>query len=62
MSVSSTTRKRRIGEIENIHYCFCNKEEFRKDIDNGMFFVTSNNPPETTKNVAKQILLAFMGC
>lgn len=37
LSVSSTTRKPREGEINGINYFFTTLEEFQKDIDNGNF-------------------------
>jgi len=36
-SISTTTRKPRVGEKEGIDYFFVSKEEFKKDIDDGCF-------------------------
>ncbi len=36
-SVSVTTRKKREGEIEGVNYHFVTKEEFEKDINDGIF-------------------------
>ncbi|MBP3820960.1 guanylate kinase [bacterium] len=37
LSVSCTTRKPRVGEIDGIHYFFITKEEFEKNILEGKF-------------------------
>ncbi|MFA7069665.1 MAG: guanylate kinase [Sulfurimonas sp.] len=36
-SISTTTREPREGEIDGVHYYFVSKDEFVKDIKNGLF-------------------------
>lgn len=36
-SISTTTRNPRVGEEDGVDYLFTSKEEFQKDIDEGMF-------------------------
>ena len=37
LSISCTTRYRREGEIDKVHYYFISKEEFRSKIEEGDF-------------------------
>lgn len=41
-SISSTTRAKREGEIDGVHYHFIGKEEFEKGIENGQFLEYAN--------------------
>ena len=41
-SISTTTRKRRDGEVDGRDYYFVSKEEFEKDIKEGMFLEWAN--------------------
>ena len=36
-SISTTTRTKREGEVEGVHYHFVSKEEFKREIDEEMF-------------------------
>jgi len=38
-SVSHTTRQPRVGEVDGVHYHFCNKEFMQDKIDEGGFFI-----------------------
>jgi guanylate kinase len=38
-SVSHTTRQPRAGEVDGVHYHFCNKEFMQDKIDEGGFFI-----------------------
>ena len=67
LSISVTTRKPRVGEIEGIDYCFVTKEEFQNGIKdnkfleyaevNGEFYGTPYNNIEIAKQKDKILLL-----
>lgn len=37
LSISATTRQPRPGEVDGVNYFFTNKEEFKKEVENGEF-------------------------
>ena len=41
-SISTTTRPKRVGEVEGKDYYFVTKEEFERDIEEGMFLEWAN--------------------
>ena len=65
-SLSTTTRPKREGEIEGVHYHFVDEEEFKKDIENDMFleyavvhgnyYGTSLKPVKEALNAGKLVL------
>ncbi|RDU61153.1 guanylate kinase [Helicobacter marmotae] len=65
-SISTTTRKKREGEIEGVHYHFVSKEQFLEDIKNHIFlewaevhtnfYGTSLKPVEQALNEDKIVL------
>lgn len=58
-SVSSTTRKKRDGEINGVHYNFITQEEFQKGIENNEFLEWAkvhNNYYGTAKSQVEQAL------
>ena len=67
MSVSATTRAPRPGEEHGVHYYFLSKEEFQKNIDDGMmlehasfvgnFYGTPKAPVEAWLNEGKDVIL-----
>ncbi len=59
LSISSTTRKPRPGEIHGVNYFFIDREEFEKDIQNGDFLEWAEfggNRYGTNKNRVQEIL------
>ena len=67
LSVSTTTRKPRPGEVEGIHYHFISTEEFQKRIDagnfmeyaefNGNYYGTERNELERARKSGSDLLL-----
>ena len=65
-SLSTTTRPKREGEIEGVHYHFVDEEEFKKDIEHDMFleyavvhgnyYGTSLKPVKEALNAGKLVL------
>lgn len=65
-SISTTTRPKREGEVEGVHYHFVDEEEFKKDIENDMFleyavvhgnyYGTSLKPVKHALNAGKLVL------
>lgn len=58
-SISSTTRKKRDGEINGVHYNFITQEEFQKGIANNEFLewaMVHNNYYGTAKSQVEQAL------
>lgn len=43
LSISCTTRKKRVGEIEGVHYFFISKEDFKKKIEENGFLEYSKH-------------------
>lgn len=59
LSVSSTTRQPRVGEIHGVNYFYISDLEFQKDIDNGNFLEWAEfggNRYGTNKNRVQEIL------
>lgn len=60
-SLSTTTRPKREGEVEGVHYHFVDEEEFKKDIENDMFLeyaVVHGNYYGTSLKPVKEALSA----
>ncbi|AFI04483.1 guanylate kinase [Helicobacter cetorum] len=58
-SISTTTRQKREGEIENLHYYFVSEEEFKLGIEQGQFLewaIVHNNYYGTSKAPVEQAL------
>lgn len=60
-SISTTTRPKREGEVEGVHYHFVDEEEFKKDIQSDMFLeyaVVHGNYYGTSLKPVKEALSA----
>lgn len=60
-SISTTTRPKREGEVEGVHYHFVDEEEFKKDIESDMFLeyaVVHGNYYGTSLKPVKEALSA----